>query len=138
MRRPTQHLRALVPGVFPGTGRRGGGRMSIIERLKTNKEAFGLMDKEMREVAEKIEPDRFEVWIDGTWRSTTPVMGGKQSGNFSYRLRADYVCQHPQTSKDFPDAHGYVTVKSEHCRWCNAEIRVGGIKNHSTPRAIQR
>jgi hypothetical protein len=85
---------------------------SIIERLKTNKEAFGLMDAELQEAAEKIGKKEFNHF---TGKATWSERGGDSwliTG--VYRLRADYQCQHPERRK-------FANAPSE-CAWCGVEI----------------
>lgn len=87
--------------------------MSIIERLKSNTSPFGLMVPELREVAEKIgKQQMFEYFINGMW-----WLGGEEDFwvHYTYRLRADFRCQHPETKK-----HHCMNVQI--CCWCGAEI----------------
>jgi len=89
--------------------------MKIIERLKNNTSAFGLMDPELRLVAEKIGPENF---FEGTgrksfaWDNCEPKVF---ECRFTYQLRPCYVCQHPEKHKHATD--GCIV-----CSWCGAEI----------------
>jgi hypothetical protein len=91
--------------------------MNIIERLRNNKEAFGLMDSELREIAEKIGPDHFRLREFGIWTSNLrrdEFSRSSADGN-TFQLRADYVCKHPVQT--VPRDLGNNT-----CSWCGIEI----------------
>jgi hypothetical protein len=87
--------------------------MNIIERLKNNKEAFGLMSAEMQDVARKIGREyfyRYGVGVDGpSWLSGEG--SGKMVEKHVYHLRSDYVCQHE-----------HWMGLSRICSWCGAEV----------------
>ena len=61
-------------------------RKEQIQALKDNKKPFGLMDKELRELAKEIGPKEFNRFCGG-WREN-PHRDFEQY--FAYRLRPDY------------------------------------------------
>ena len=63
-------------------------RAEQIERLKQNKEAFGLMDVELQGLAKKIGALQFKFWKDGRFMQK---QSGNFDGNFTYQLRPDYT-----------------------------------------------
>jgi hypothetical protein len=86
--------------------------MNIIDRLKKNTSAFGLMDPEMREAAEEIGCGKF-LWWDEHWHAD----GNKRfMDEYTYRLRADYVCPHPEAKK-------HEVTGGSVCCWCNEETK---------------
>lgn len=98
--------------------------MTIIERLKTNTSAFGLMDDELKQVAEKIPRTWFDIFCpDMLWKRTDQTFEWDDEttskNTITYRLRADYVCQHPTTTKRIVPEANDVTM----CCWCGIEIQ---------------
>ena len=87
--------------------------MTIVERLKCNTEAFGLMPEDLRRVAEEIGHDNFLVYDDDDWEKSGPGKMFPPLGAYlTYRLRKDYVCHHPHTREQ--------TIKGLHaCDWCD-------------------
>jgi hypothetical protein len=88
---------------------------SIIERLKNNKEAFGLMDEELRRVAEKIEKENFVFFtLREEWIPSDPEVGF--IADSVYRLLPNYQCTHPEHVDDSWPTH------ASRCAWCDEQI----------------
>jgi hypothetical protein len=86
--------------------------MNIIERLKQNKEAYGLMPEELRRVAEKIGKNEFKFYSVASFGQWSHADSGDFIRESVYRLRANYVCDHPHTREQ--------TLKGLYaCDWCD-------------------
>ncbi len=85
--------------------------MNIIERLKNNTAAFGLMDEELRAAAEEIGAVKFLRFFGLNFLQNTQCFAPAET----YRLSDDYVCQHPHKSVD-------TGINVIECLWCGAVI----------------
>jgi hypothetical protein len=65
----------------------------IVQALKENTSAFGLMTPELRQAAEEIGADNFEIRWAGDWQSSEDGIGYSKfdaNGDYVYRLCPDY------------------------------------------------
>jgi len=103
--------------------------MTLIERLKNNKEAFGLMDEELQRVAEKIGKEHMlTLNTMGEWFYCHPK--APYSKNSTYRLHKDYVCPHPGQSGDYCSWCGAVIAPAKpRCGWVEYPVNIAGESN---------
>jgi hypothetical protein len=96
--------------------------MNIIDQLKTNKEAFGLMEPELKLVAEKIGWGNFMSYDDnGGFKVYQPPSDVPLRTNV-IRLRDGFACQHTEHKQGMTD-HEFCGHPATVCSWCNAEIK---------------
>jgi hypothetical protein len=85
----------------------------IIQALKENTSAFGLMPVELQEKARKIGGKEFETWLLDHWKTRG---GDSFSTDFTYRLRPDYQ-EEPERIElkigEEPNDGGHIVVFTE-------------------------
>ena len=91
--------------------------MTIIERLKNNKEAFGLMDDDLKFVcnSRSIEKKQFMFYDKGHFTIGNP--DADFSCDCVYRLVQSYQCPHPEQLR-YDTGDGVI----DKCKWCDAMI----------------